>query len=464
MDVFRVPRILISGVSSGTGKSLIGVGLSVALRKRNLSVSCCVNGPNLVQGVIYHRISRRPVRTFDERILSPNQILEGLCHAGVGADIILIEGRDGLYDGESPGILRGSDAELAALTRTPVILTVDMRAMGSSVVALVKGFREFARGFDVAAILANRVEKGDHAGVRDKVFYDVSLQSSGYEPLVGAIPELEYEIPIPRGINFACDASPTLPMQFYVDIGNIVGQYVDIEQLMKVAERAAGLKTTGLNLQPSVRRCKIAVTDDSCFNLAFQDNVDLLRFFGAEIVPFSPLADSALPRKIGGLYLTSGDLVEYGRELSENEDLKRSIFEFAKSGGVIYSEGAGTAFLCARFRLDPSGAWLGGVGVIPGSASRCPASFAYTEAATAEESIFGRRGLIFKGVTKADWKFEIETRAIRALRVSHGARTPENEGFSPGAQILNTGCLNHFGSNPVIAKNIVDAAEVVFKV
>jgi cobyrinic acid a,c-diamide synthase len=187
-----------------------------------------------------------------------------------------------------------------------------------------------------------------------------------------------------------------------------------------------------------------------------------MRYFGAEIVSFSPLADSSLPKDIGGIYFTGAYLSEYGEELAANETIKQKIKDFARSGGLIYSEGAGTAYLCKDFS-GPNGS-LPGVGLINGSAVCSPARLSYTEAVTMEESIYGRAGLIFKGINTYEWRIIESKPNIKVVRFAKGGDEKSSyEGYSPGAQMLSTLSFPHFGSNPAIAKNIIDAAEVVKK-
>ncbi|MCB0311072.1 MAG: hypothetical protein KDD42_07545, partial [Bdellovibrionales bacterium] len=140
--MLSVPRLLISGVSCGVGKAMLGLGLTHELRQRGVSVSSCVLTPNLLQAIVYRRISGRYVRTLDSRLLSDSQNLISCFFAGVGADIVLVHGNRGLFDGEAPDIIAGSDAEMAKLIGAPVALVIDARGFGSSLAAVVRGFTE----------------------------------------------------------------------------------------------------------------------------------------------------------------------------------------------------------------------------------------------------------------------------------------------------------------------------------
>lgn len=454
---------MISGVSSGVGKSLVGLGLAVALRKRNVSLSCAVVGADLFQAILYNRISGRYVRCIDDRILASGQILRSVQQSGVGADLVMIEGRAGLYDGSSPGTLRGADAEIAALTQTPVVLVVDGRGFGSSVAALVKGYNDMASRFSIAGAILNRIDPPEGDNPRDRTFYAACLEALALPPLLGALPELATPVKIPRGTPSERENKTSLARQFFVDVGNLLSDNVDIDRLLEQASYATDISLEGFEAIPMPRRCRIAVSSDSCFALRFEDNLELLRHYGAEIVPFSPLADVSLPKRIGAVYLTGAYMAEYGAELAANTNMKKELKAFGDAGGAIYSEGGGTAYLCKNFRAVEGAELVEGVGLIPGNAVPGPGRFAYHEVTTIEESILGRQGLIIKGVTTDEWRLSTDVRLINALRSTYNGMQLA-DGYSPGAQIIATFGFAHWGSNPEVARNFADAAEVVQKI
>jgi cobyrinic acid a,c-diamide synthase len=411
--------------------------------------------------VLFKRTTARYVRCLDESILVPAQVQAGLAQASIGADVVLIDGRNGLYDGVTPGSLRTSDAEIAALTGAPVVLVVDTRGFGSSLTALIRGFGEFAADFTLAGTLLNRVSLSDAPDAPNTDFYATGLQIAGMEPPLGGVPELGPAAAVlpPAGITEQENLT-SLPRQFFVDLSHAVSRTIDIERLLACAGGAPEFEVPDDVLRPLSRRTRIAVAEDACFNVCFQDNLDLLRFYGAEIVPFSPLADSEIPRRVGGIYLPGGCLGEYAEELVQNGSMLRSIADFANAGGLIYAEGAGAAYLSREFSIGGTEA-VRGVGTLPGVARRSSESFGYIESITAEESILGRSGLIMKGVANGSFSFVPDDRILRVLRSGRLGLTPAMEGYSPGAQIVASFAFHHFGSNPLVARNLVDACEVV---
>ena len=236
MSRVRPARILLAGVRSEVGKTLIALGLAYELRRRNLGVAVAVTGPNLLQSVLFKRTTARYVRCLDESILVPAQVQAGLAQASIGADVVLIDGRNGLYDGVTPGSLRTSDAEIAALTGAPVVLVVDTRGFGSSLTALIRGFGEFAADFTLAGTLLNRVSLSDAPDAPNTDFYATGLQIAGMEPPLGGVPELGPAAAVlpPAGITEQENLT-SLPRQFFVDLSHAVSRTIDIERLLACA-------------------------------------------------------------------------------------------------------------------------------------------------------------------------------------------------------------------------------------
>lgn len=460
MEHLTVPRIILSGIKGEVGKALLGIGITQELRKQGVGVSSVVLGPNLLQAILYKRMSGRYVRCLDMRLLSAAQNMLSLYFAGIGSDLVLIHGNAGLFDKSCDGVLCGSDSEFAALTRSPVLLVVDARGFGASLSALLKGYCISAHGFEIAGAIFNRY--GASAQSRDELSF--VLQEAGLPWPIGLVPELKQPSPLPeRGISEAINCT-SLPMQFFIELGQAVQEHIQLERIKTLAEQAANIRLAEFARETIERRCRIAVSDDSCFNLCFQDNLDLLRYFGAELIKFSPLADSSLPKRCSGLYLSGAFLADYGSELSNNHSIKNSIKEFAARGGVVYAEGGGAAFLCEKFRCAKDAPVYEGVGLIPGTAHWNKAgALQYQESVTIEESILGGSGLIVKGVSNGEWKLSGADSVVKALRVNRGSGAVLHEGYSPGAQILGTFIFQHMGSNPELARNIVDAAEVTQK-
>ena len=454
--------MMISSPRSGCGKALFGIGLTHELRRRGVSVSCCVLGPNLRQSVLYRRLSGRYVRTLDADLLSPGQNLLGACSANVGADIVLVHGGDGLFDGPAAGGVSGSNAEMAALLHSPVLMVLDSRGSGSGLAAEFSGLSAVARDFKMMGAVINRCQPGNPRNGRE--FYDQAFDAFGEARPLGVLPEFDHGFDIPPRNPAAGSSQTLMSMQALAELADWVADNVDIKELLLRASQAPALQVEDFTHEPHGRRCRIGVTDDSCFNLLFQDNLDLLRYYGADVVPFSPLADVTLPKRCGALYFTGASLAEYAPELARNEPLKEAIREFVKNGGVIYSEGAGTAYLSRKFRISREQGTFDGVGILPGAAVTGRGNYMLRECVTIDDTILGPPGLIVKGISTGEWRLQEDDFVVKALRADEPGNTVVKEGFSPGAQILATFSYFHMGSNPDIARHLVEAAEIVQKI
>lgn len=469
MVTHSVPRVLIGGTSSQVGKSLIVLGLLVALRKRGLSVSCCVTGDALHHALLYSRITRRYTRVLDRTALGHAELVAALYQASLGADVVIIDGRGGLYDGVSPGNELGSDAEIAAITGTPVVLVHKPLDFSNSIAAIAQGFAQFKGAPPIVGMIANRlspIPDGDpflpHPAVQ---MLNQVMDAYRAPRFLGGLPDSSISAQLPPSQVSQEENSTSLPMQLFIDVGNLVSNDVDIDALLRAGASAAPLTLSTKLPEPGNRKCRIAVTDDGCFNVCYQDNLDLLKYCGAELVPFSPLADSALPRKIGGLYVTGAYLKSYGEELSRNEGLRRSIKQFAAAGGVVYSEGAGTAFLCRSYQLTKGGPALPGVGIIPAGAFPVQQPRTAIKAETVDDSVLGFSGIALRGISPGDWAVGglftgSGSPIVNTMRIHLPGCEPSNEGYSASAQTCSTFHFLHFGSNPSVARSLVEAAEV----
>ncbi|MCB0332414.1 MAG: hypothetical protein KDD55_02875, partial [Bdellovibrionales bacterium] len=408
MERLQTPRVLLSGVSNGVGKFLLAVGIVHELRRLGYGVSCGVLGPNILQAVVLRRLTGRYVRCFDHTFLSRSQNVYNLFHASVGADVVFLLGQNGLFDSSLPSSLKGSDAEFATLSGTPVILTVDGSHLGTSIAAIIKGFDALSKPYGLGGAIVTRVSEREIGGHTKEDLFSEALRREGLAPLLGLLGPTSFEHESPPSVVDESKNRTVLSRQFFLEIAQLVREHVDLETLMEVASRAPVVELPDLTYEPSPRRARIGVAEDSCFHICFQDNVELLKYYGAEIIPFSPLADEELPSNISGVYLPSGVIREYGYELSRNESFRSSLKRFIDGGGVVYSEGSGTAYLCSSFEIE-EGNFVEGVGVLPGVAYHQSGILTSNEGVTVEDSILGEPGIILKSLSLNSWRYAEES-------------------------------------------------------
>lgn len=459
MKQLATPRLVIAGLGDSVGKSVVGLGIAHELRRRGESVSCCVIGPNLGQAIIYQRITGRYVRCLDRRLLTPAQFMQTLYQASLGSNLTIIEGHDGLFDGHPLGSLYGSDAELAGVTKTPVTLVAPTSRLSTSEAAMIKGFSSFAQGVTFAGVIVNSGRSQAQLDAARLGEFRDCLKKFEAPTLLGGLPYVKaIEQRLPTDLSQS-ENYTSLPHNFFVELGATIGKYLDLDEILKRAAYAPPVEVIDAREENYRRRTKIAVSNDPCFSVGFQDNLDLMRFYGAEIVNFSPLADQSLPSKIGAVYLTGGYLANYGEELAQNTSMLQSLRQFSKSGGVIISEGAGTAYLCKDFKASKDGPRVTGVGLIEARAKPGNRNLAYNELVTTGESVFGHSGLSVKSINTHEFSFFEIQDELRCMKISSGVIDEHLlDGFRPTPKMLCTSAFVHLGSNPEVARRIVDLA------
>lgn len=469
MQSSTVPRLFIAGTGPGVGKSMLVTGLLLALRRKGLSVSCVVVGEALQQSVIYHRLLRRYSRCLDTSVLSAEQVCAAVGQAGRGADIVIIDGSWGLYDGVADGGAAIGDAALARMLGAPVILVVDAPRISASVAAVVRGFVDFPGAPLVEGIIANHLQ-GSHGTPLSDTHQEIRtldelLRTYGLPACLGCVPAATLKGELPPSACMQEANHTAVPLQLLNDLEQLVLTHVQVDDLVNIAGTAKPLEFE--DALPIVARgeCRIAVADDSCFGLCFQDNIDLLRLYGAEVVAFSPLADGGLPRSVGGVYIPGAYLAEYAQTISANKNMHRALREFCDAGGVIYSEGAGTAFLCKTFKPLSADKAYEGVGLIPAHAVQQQATGrrSAVRASIIQDSVLGPAGAPIAGLATDEWQVKgreigIADKIEDTLRIDRPDHTSTQEGYSVSGQSCSTLHFLHFGSNPEFARFMVLAA------
>jgi cobyrinic acid a,c-diamide synthase len=347
-----LPRILLAGDRSSSGKTTIVAGLLSALRGRNLAVQSYKVALDYIDPSYHTGITGRWCRNLDGHLMPERTIREVYAHAAEGADVAVIEGVRGLYEGYDGD--RGSTAQIAKMLKSPVILVVDARSITRSAAALVKGYIDFDPAVDIKGVILNKVggerhaKKAisairDHAGVEvvGVIPRDESMHLSMRH--LGLVPMLEGER---RHSGFA---------ERLAKIREVVEEGLDIDRILEIAAEAESLKAPQPDLyMPSSEGAgiRIGVALDEAFNFYYRENIELMELSGAEVVPVSPIHDSSLP-EIDGLYIGGGYPELYAKELSENGSMIESIRRAHEEDMPIFGECGGLMYLCEEIHGAP---------------------------------------------------------------------------------------------------------------
>jgi cobyrinic acid a,c-diamide synthase len=358
--MIRLPRIVIAGTHSGVGKTTVATALIAALSRRGLRVQAFKTGPDFIDPGFHEIASGRASRNLDGWMLSRSANLEIFARASEDADIAVIEGAMGLYDGRSAISEEGSTAEMAKWLEAPVLLAADASAMARSAAALVCGFEVFDPQLDLAGVLFNRIGGKKHTDLlRDAVASYCRSKAIGFLAR-------DEKIAMPSrhlGLKLACEAlTPECLAMLVAWIEN----HVDLDALLELArERSREIEITVSSPAPCPSaKARIGVAHDAAFCFYYRDNLDLLARCGAELVEFSPIADRELPPDIGGLYLGGGYPEIHAAALAENQSMLLAIRRFAEAGAPVYAECGGFMYLTEAI-VDSAGREHAMAGIFP---------------------------------------------------------------------------------------------------
>jgi cobyrinic acid a,c-diamide synthase len=360
--------ILIAGASSGTGKTTFATGLIAALRKKGYRVQPFKAGPDYLDPT-YHSLAAGEgfaSRNLDTWMLPPDNLLELYQRAAQKADIAVIEGVMGLYDGKNGVSEEGSSAALAKLLGAPVLAVINIGSISRTAGAIALGLQKFDPELNLVGFLLNKAGSPTHYQWAKE-----AVEGATGLPVVGGLPKgQEWTFPerhlglIPAGENQEL-------ARLEVVIEKLVEQLnatVDLEAIARLATAAQPESyTTATKLfptQPIAPRIRLGIAQDAAFGFYYQDNLDLLTACGAELVPFSPLADAELPPDLDGLYIGGGFPEVFAARLTANTRMQAAIRRVAGRGLPIYAECGGLMYL-GRELVDFDGQVYPMVGLLP---------------------------------------------------------------------------------------------------
>jgi|HubBroStandDraft_4_1064222.scaffolds.fasta_scaffold35124_3 cobyrinic acid a,c-diamide synthase len=449
------PRLVVAGVSSGVGKTTVSVALARALRARGLRPALFKCGPDYLDPTYHARATGTASQNLDGWMMGRDAVLSTFAHAAAGADVAIIEGMMGLFDGASATSDAGSTAEIAKWLAAPVALVVDAGAMARSIAAVALGFTSFDPDLRVGALVANRV------GGRAHLELLKSAQRS--PPILAAFPgDAEHAFP-ERHLGLRTADETTLPDALLDHWGNLASEWFALDALIELARSAPPIAAPpGPALAASPATCRIGIARDAAFHFYYADNLRRLESLGAELVPFSPIADRALP-PVDGLYVGGGYPEVMAGALASNLAMREAVKAFADRGGPIYAECGGLMYL-SRAIVAVDGARHPMVGVIPAEACMRPSlrSLGYVEVVVTEQSILGEAGTRFRGhqFRYSELSPPPEPSSVDRIYSVRGrrAREDEREGYRV-KNVLASYVHAHWASNPKVPREFVRSCQ-----
>jgi cobyrinic acid a,c-diamide synthase len=337
-------RIVVAGTSSGAGKTSVACGIIGALRRRALRVQGFKVGPDYIDPSYHALASGRPGRNLDAFLSGPELIAPLVRHGAAGADVAVVEGVMGLFDGASGRGELASTGHVSKLLCAPVVLVVDAASMARSAAAIVHGYRTFDPEIDVAGVIFNKVGSDHHEELLRDAVAPLGL------PVLGALRRDERVAAPERHLGLVPAGEREQRTRGALEaLADAAERHVDLDGVLALARAAPVLAGPAWSPEPEAAPAagaRIAIARGPAFSFHYQENLELLEAAGAELVSFDPLTDETLPADTGALVLAGGFPEVFGSELEANARLRAEVAAFAAAGGPVLAECGGLLFLC----------------------------------------------------------------------------------------------------------------------
>ncbi|HYZ35614.1 MAG TPA: cobyrinate a,c-diamide synthase [Pseudonocardiaceae bacterium] len=410
-----VNLVVIAAPASGAGKTTVATGLMAALRRRGTTVAGFKVGPDYIDPGYHALATGRPGRNLDPVLVGEQRIAALAAHGAAGAQIGVVEGVMGLFDGRTGTAGHGSTAQVATLLAAPVLLVVDVRGQGRSVAALLHGFRSFDPAVRISAVVLNQVGSTRHEEVCRDACAEVGL------PVLGAL-RRDGALAVPsRHLGLVTAAEHAAAEGVVTRWAEAVAAQVDLDPVFRLAAPAPAsarwdetAEVTRTASQPVV-----AMAGGPAFTFGYAEHAELLAAAGATVAVFDPLRDESLPPGTTGLVLPGGFPECHTEALSANVRLRADVAALARRGAPVHAECGGLLYLCRSVDDVPM------CGVIDADASMADRLvLGYRDAVALRDSVLHDEGDRVTG-----HEFHRTTVAPCAGKAAWGWRGAQPEGF-----------------------------------
>jgi cobyrinic acid a,c-diamide synthase len=470
----RLPRLVIAAPASGHGKTTVATGLMAALSRRGLTVSGHKVGPDYIDPGYHALATGRPGRNLDPHLVGEERLVPLLLHGAQGADLALIEGVMGLYDGQLGGRGFASTAHVATVTRTPVLLVVDIshasRTIGAVVRGLAGGDPGGDPGVDVVGVLLNKAGSPRHAAE-----VEAAVTEATGLPLVGVLHRDDGIVAPSRHLGLVPAAERDEAAAALDRLVERITERVDLDQVLTLASKAPDLDGVAwdpeaevttrscnaeLNRLPRVsapaeagvtprymgQRPVVAVAGGRAFTFRYAETEELLTAAGCDVVTFDPLTDQAIPDGTAGIYLGGGFPEVHAAGLAANESLRADLRAAIAAGVPTVAECAGLLYLCDSV----DGAQM--IGALPAEAGMTPRlTLAYRTAVAEAGTLLTRAG---DRITA----HEFHRTAVTPATAGEAAWSVDGTPVGFASPTLHASYLHvHWAGHPHLAQRFADA-------
>ena len=335
----KIPRIMISALNSGGGKTTVTCGILKALKNRGINVSACKCGPDYIDPMFHKNVLGIDSKNLDSFFCDENLLKSLFYNHGKYSDITVIEGVMGYYDGSSVDNFRASSYDVARILKIPVVIVINGKGMALTAASIIKGLVDFKKDSNIKGVILNNISKNSYTLLKDVIEKNTEVDVIGYLPY-----DEEYFFESRHlGLVSPCDLGNMA--QKIKKLGRAAEECIDIEKIVSISENVCPISFEKIFEKYGFRNfVKIGVAFDSAFCFYYKDNIELLERLGCEIVYFSPIMDEKLPSGISGVIFGGGYPELYLEELNKNikmrSDVKMNIENgmpcLAECGGFMY--------------------------------------------------------------------------------------------------------------------------------
>lgn len=449
-------KIVLAGASSSSGKTTIACGLMRLLKRKQYRIAPYKVGPDYIDPSFHEKACNVVSKNLDEFMLPKEEIKYLFAKGEERADIHIVEGVMGLYDGYGYQADYCSTASMAKILDSNVILILDAKSLAASAAAMVLGYRELDKEVRIGGVILNNVSSESHYAILKK-----SVEMYTQIPVLGRVPKNPlFSLPSRHlGLIPSCEIDE-LDSQLNA-VADVLEEHIDIDRLLQIAESPA------LSSDPTRREeirnitdVKIAIAQDKAFHFYYKDSLELLEEMGVEFVTFSPLNDSSLP-DCDAVFLGGGFPEVFGEELSRNRSMRESIRCFGERGGVVYAECGGLMYLGTslfdqeRYEYEMVGL-LQGKSVMSDRLQR----FGYCQGTPYRDTVIARKGQSVRGHEFHYSNFETSLSPVYKMeKYQDGTLLRSWEGGYSYKNVLGTYLHSHFCGDYEVAKSWIKYIE-----
>jgi cobyrinic acid a,c-diamide synthase len=436
-------KILIAGTSSGVGKTTISLGIMQALTKRKLKVQPYKVGPDYIDPSYHTFITERDSRNLDSYMLDDEKIKYIVSNASKDADISVIEGVMGLYDGFGIDLNACTSSYTSKLLKAPVILVINGKAMSSSAAAMVLGYKELDKDVNIKGVIVNNVKTQSHYElIKEAIEKYCNVEVLGYFP-----PNEKFSLES-RHLGLVPSVEIDSLKDKFNNLGDEIEKYIDIDRLIEISESEVVESSFDISNLPKYKDKKVAIAYDKAFNFYYKENLELLKQMGVEIIKFSPLKDKYVP-KADCIYIGGGFPEIFAKDLDANKSMRQSIIKAHEENTPIYAECGGLMYLGEKLK-DSYGNEYNMVGIFKGTSEMTKSlkRFGYCDGIAKVDTILSKKGDVIKGHEFHHSVFNSEEKCAYKMVKKRGIKVVDewDGGYSKG-NTLATYLHTHFYNN-----------------